>query len=258
MNKPLPVWEDTHVVDTYDADWTGRATIQFVCRAMQETALHHADSIGFDLNHMQRNGIIWILSRQQLRIRKLPEWKDAVTVRTWYAEREKLFFHRDFELLDAESQILVAASTAWLALDVKRRRPLRTEAVNHGAPADRPGAVNEPWESFPEFADAMEHEPFRVFARDLDMSGHANNVNYPEWLLEPLPLDVRAGSDLTALDVAYQAEAVHGEKLTPLLQANGLDEYLHRIVRSSDGKTISTARSQWVKRREPRTAGWTT
>jgi acyl-ACP thioesterase len=250
------VWEETHVVDTFDADWTGQATIQFICRAMQETAWHHATSIGFGLDHMQRNGIIWILSRQQIRVRRLPEWRDSVTVRTWYADREKLIFHRDFEVLDADGGVLVSVATGWLAVDLKRRRPVRSASLDHSAPAERPRAVDEPWESLPDLPTTHEGPPFRVFARDLDMSGHANNVNYPEWLLESLPLDHRSSHELVSLDVIYQAEATHGEMLTPHLLADGPGRYLHRIVRSSDGRSICAARSAWRKLAASRPTGW--
>ena len=256
MNGATTVWEDTYSLDTFDSDWTGQATLQFVCRAMQETAWHHAESIGFNLTHMERNDIIWILSRQQIRIHSLPQWKDSVTVRTWYAGREKLLFHRDFELLNSDGAVLVSASTAWIALDVQRRRPVRTEQINHGLPADRPRAVDDPWEALPKLGEARKGEPFRVFARDLDMSRHANNVCYPEWLLEPLPLEYREGHDLASFDIAYQTEAVHGEQLVSFLVEESPESFLHGIVRTTDGKAVSTARSGWHKRSQPRPSGW--
>jgi medium-chain acyl-[acyl-carrier-protein] hydrolase len=256
MTKPPVVWEENHTVDTVASDWTGVATIQFVCRAMQETAWRHATSIGFGVDHMLKTGIVWILTRQQLRIEALPEWTDTITVRTWYADRDRLQFYRDFEILDTDSRVLVSASTAWIGLDIRRKRPVRADRIAHGAPTDRRRAVSDPWVPFPEMTDPRKGDPFRVFARDLDMSGHANNVNYPEWLLEPLALDFRAGHNLKALDIAFQAEAVHRDELVPVFQATGGSAFAHQLSRPADGKAICTARSIWHQRDEPRPTGW--
>lgn len=255
VDKPV-TGESTFTVDTASADWTGVATPQFLSWAMQEAAMKHAQSIGFGTDQMKHDGVIWILSRQQIRIDRLPNWRDEVTVRTWYADREKLLFHRDFEILDAAGEILVRATTAWIALDIERRRPMRTDRVNHSEPADRPRAVDEAWESIPTLENAEAGAPFRVFARDLDMSAHANNINYPEWLLEPLSLEFRASHDLKSLDIAYQAEAVHKDELQPFLQTNTGGGFHHQVTRPSDGKIICSGRSTWEERETPRQIGW--
>jgi len=256
MTTRQSVWEGVYSVDMLGADWTGLASPHFLCRIMQEAAIQNAELIGFGTAQMLQDGIVWILSRQQIRIDELPAWKEQVTVRTWYADREKLLFHRDFEILDRDEKVIVRAATAWLGLDVARRRPVRTDRINHNEPADRPRAVDEPWCAVPEMADPAEGRPFHVFARDLDMSNHANNVNYPEWLLEPLDIGFRSAHDLISLDVAYQAEAVHGDELLPLLVPESVEGFLHRIVRPSDGKTICSGRSAWRRRETPRASGW--
>ena len=251
------VGESQFTVDTASADWTGVAKAQFLSWAMQEAAWRHAETIGFGTEQMKRDGVIWILSRQQTRIDRLPRWKDKVTVRTWYADREKLLFHRDFEIADCQGEVLVRATTAWIALDIARRRPVRTDKVSHSEPVDRARAVTDPWEPIPDLEDAQAGDPFRVMTRDLDMSAHANNINYPEWLLEPLDLGFRATHDLKALDIAFQAEAVHGVELQSHLLGQSDGRHRHHLRRTSDGKVICSGRSVWEPLASPRSVGWT-
>lgn len=202
MEDTPSVWEDDYAVDSFSADWTGLATVQFLCQAMQETAWHHAHLIGYGADLLQRRGIVWVLTRLQLRMNAFPGWRDRFTVRTWYAKKEKLLFHRDFEILDAQSGVLGQAATAWLAIDVERRRPVRVADIDsHVEPNDRARAVREPWQRLPDLEEPAEGRSFAVFARDLDMSGHVNNANYAEWLLEPLSLEFRAGHELKAFDI---------------------------------------------------------
>jgi len=250
------IGESRFTVDTALSDWTGVASVQFLSWAMQETAWKHAESIGFTIEQMEKDGILWLLTRQQIRISKLPRWKDDVIVRTWYADREKLLFHRDFEILNSDEEHLASVTSAWVAVDIARRRPVRTESINHGGPIDRGRAVTEAWIPIPETSDWVEGIPFPVLARDLDMSGHVNNVHYPEWLLEPLDLAFREGHDLLGLDVAYRAEAVHGDVLIPQRCADEEGIELHQLVRQSDGKVISAGRSYWQPRKTPRAIGW--
>ncbi len=250
------IGESRFTVDTALSDWTGVASVQFLSWAMQEAAWKHAESIGFTIEQMEKDDILWLLTRQQIRISKLPQWKDDVIVRTWYADREKLLFHRDFEILNGSEDHLASVTSAWVAVDTARRRPVRTESINHGGPVDRQRAVTEAWTPIPETDDWEEGTPFPVLARDLDMSGHVNNVHYPEWLLEPLTLSFREGHDLIGLDVAYRAEAVHGDVLIPRFSSEDDSTQLHQLVRQSDGKLISSGRSYWRPRQTPRAIGW--
>lgn len=257
MKGTPPVWEDAYTVESFSADWTGLATVQFLCQAMQETAWHHAQRIGYGTDLLKERGIVWVLTKLQLRMNAFPCWNDKFTVRTWYAKKEKLLFHRDFEILDAQSDVLANATTAWLAIDIERRRPVRVADIDsHAEPNDRARAVKEPWQRLPDLTEPAGDQPFSVFARDLDMSGHVNNANYAEWLLEPLSIEFRAGHELETLDVSYQAEAGHGDVLLVQLQPYGDGGFLHRIVRPADNKIVCAGRSQWVQRSHPRTPGW--
>jgi len=244
-------------VDTASADWTGLAKIQFLSSAMQEAAWRHAETIGFDTQQMERDGVLWVLSRQQMRFAGLPKWKDQIEVRTWYADRERLLFHRDFEISDAKGELLVSVASAWVAVDIKRRRPMRTEKLHHSDPLDLPRAVADAWDPIPALEQFEPGEPFVVQSRDLDMSGHANNINYPEWLLEPLGLEFRAAHDLVSFDIAFQAEAVHGDELQPRLHRTSDGCVLHQLVREMDGKVISSGRTCWKAADAPRSIGWT-
>ena len=250
-------WKDAYSVDAFSADWTGLATIQFLCQAMQETAWHHAEHIGFGVEMMAKNNVIWVLTRQQIRMQAFPFWNDKIVVQTWLSDKGKLFLHRDFEILDTQGNLIGSATTAWIAIDLEHRRPVRVSKIKHDAKlAERPRAISAPWQPIPELTAAEESEPFRVFARDLDMSAHANNANFPEWVLEPLSLTFRANHTLRSLDIAYQAEATHGDTLVPSLQLNGSARFLHCIARPADNRTVCTARSVWEKRHKSRPLGW--
>ncbi len=257
MEEKLLQWQAEHRVDTASADWTGLASVRFLCGAMQDTGSRHADALGYGPDDMQRMGIIWVLARLQLRMIRYPLWSDTMSLQTWFAKKGRLMFHRDFRFDNAAGEYLGGATTAWVAFDIKLHRPVRVDALDeehlHKAV---PRAVSEPWRKLPTIESKQYERTFPVFASHLDMSGHVNNASFPDWLLEPLPMEFRAAHHLAAFDIAYQSEAFHANELALQLEPIDENRFIHQITRPSDNTVICTACSTWVRRDHPRSSGW--
>jgi medium-chain acyl-[acyl-carrier-protein] hydrolase len=50
---------------------------------------------------------------------------DQIQISTWPSGAQRLFALRDFELQDKDNQAVAVAVSAWLVLDVQKRRPVR-------------------------------------------------------------------------------------------------------------------------------------
>ena len=66
-------------------------------------------------------GLLWIITRQQIRLFRLPLYDETVTLSSWPGETLHLYFPRFFRLTDAAGGTLLEASTLWALMDRESR-----------------------------------------------------------------------------------------------------------------------------------------
>jgi medium-chain acyl-[acyl-carrier-protein] hydrolase len=91
-------------------------------------------------------------------------------------------------------------------------------------------------------------ESDRVRWRDLDANGHANNVSYLEWLLDPVPVTVREQSSLVSVDVEFRAEALLSEPVTSVAEP---DQSMSRVafrhaLKVENQRLLAVAHTVWA------------
>lgn len=207
--------QDIHI-PSYMTDWAERLKPVSFMELAQEIAQHGADCLGFGHDPMAEHGATWVLSRMHIIFEKMPKWKDDVRFETWHKALNGLLFLRDFEMLDAERNVLVSATSSWLIMDVAERRLCRPDRFTGLIPTEPqcPGdAIKEP---APKIVLPKDVEPelireHSVHYSDVDFIGHANNTRYIEWAMDCLPEELLYSQPLKELVVNYNAEVHRGE-----------------------------------------------
>jgi acyl-ACP thioesterase len=243
---PLDIWTETFRARYYEVGPDGCITIQALSNYFQEAASNHATDLGVGMWQLLEKGQSWMLGRFFIEISRFPQWHDPVTIDTWPAGNERMFAMRLFRMRAGE-RVIGFGSSAWLLIDLERRRPLRPEFVRGydvAGPAialakKLPDKIELP----PEFPD---ERSFTVRASDLDMNRHVNNVSYIDWALEALPPDMRTAGRLQRLQIDYLAECYESERVlsrcAPDRDAPG--RFLHGVYRP-DGSTAAAGASCW-------------
>ena len=237
------VWTEPFRVRATEVGPDERASVLAVADYFQEAAGEHARAAGVETFALGDDVGAWVLHRLRLQVDRLPAMREPVALETWPSVYDRLRAFRDFVLRDAAGRPLARGTSAWLVIDVERRRPVRLPpAVLQFGPAERGRALTLGAE--PVAPDAVEAErTFTVRRADLDRVGHANNVRFVEWALEALDSD----AGLEEVDVLYRAEAVWGDAVVS--QAGPLRDgaRAHALLRASDGRTLALARTVWAR-----------
>lgn len=234
-------------VHSFQADVNANARISALFNFMQEAAWQSAESLGFGFNDLMAHNLIWVLSRQYLRIQRLPKWGEDIRIKTWPSGQEKIFCYRDYELLDSEDNILLQSTSAWFAVNVENRRPQRTSTFYPETASDFPAKIF-PDRSFQKLSWDSEDvlsNTLSVGFQDLDVNDHANNTRYIDWLMEGLPLQFLKSHFLAELEMNFLAEAVYQDRIAILQSADGLEHYNHRLRREADGTELFRAQTRW-------------
>jgi len=235
MTEKLPFqYEKQFEVFSFQIDPQGRIRLSALADLMQEVAWKHADSRDFGKALLEK-GFVWVLSRFDIKIKRMPSWGDQIHVKTAGRGIDKLFALREFSITDAEGNEIAEAMSSWLLIDIRTKRPQRPGNilppelfVSIDDSGLMPGKINIPQN--PELIDTIRVRPF-----DLDMNNHVNNVSYIRWV-EDVSLNI--GFEIKQILINYIAEVKLDEKIEMYL---GKTEEAIVLVGNNQGKQVFIA-----------------
>jgi len=216
----VDVWQETFPVRFGAIDKSDRLTMDAVFQYFQEAAICHAENLGVGREEMARTGQVWILSRITALIDRRPKYNETVTVRTWPRGGEKLFAMRDFDIRDKDDKAVVSGRSAWIILDMEKRRPLRPQSVmdrlpqNEGLNALPPEAGGAA--ALTERDNLQKASERKAFYTDIDYNGHVNNVRYVQWIEDTIGSRLFEKAEKMRLDINYMNEIL-GDEVTKIM-----------------------------------------
>jgi acyl-ACP thioesterase len=215
---------------------------------LQDAAAEHASLLQIGVEQLHHRGLTWVLSRLRLTVGRYAGVGEAVLVRTWPSTRGSLSSYREFEVLDQAGEIVARATTAWVVLDLVRRRPVRLAGVLPDYLLEPRRAIADDFPPLPR-AEAPEREVrFKVRRSDLDMNRHVNNAVYVGWALESVPEQVAEALRPVDIEIGYRAEALAGDTILARCAPEAgaaPDRFLFEISRAKDGAELARLRVNW-------------
>jgi acyl-ACP thioesterase len=211
----VDIWEETFTVRFGSIDRSDRLTLDAVFEFFQEAAICHAENLGVGREEMSRTGQAWILSRMTVLVDRRPAYCETVTVRSWPRGGEKLFAMRNYDIRDKDNIPVVSARSAWLIVDMEKRRPLRPQSVmdnlplNDGVDALAPEAGGTA--SLVERNNLQKAAERKARYTDVDYNGHVNNVRYIQWIEDALDPQLLEKAQKMRFDINYLHEILGGE-----------------------------------------------
>ncbi|GAB6090876.1 acyl-[acyl-carrier-protein] thioesterase [Spirochaeta dissipatitropha] len=166
---------------------------------LQTAAWRSADELGFGYNDLYHMNLGWVLSRLHIRITDYPRMGELVFVHTWPKRTDRLFALRDFEIFSEEDPDtpVISASSAWLLIDIKSKRPRRPETLEHKLYTFDKDAIQETPSKLDfgnnrineDFVDFSNTYQMKVERSKLDVNYHTNNAAYIDWIEDALPME---------------------------------------------------------------------
>ena len=211
----VDVWQETVPVRFGAIDKSDRLTLNAIFDYFQEAAISHAENLGVGREEMARTGQLWIISRMTVIVSKRPNYRETIKIRSWPRGWEKLFALRDFEIKDKNDKAVVSAKSAWLIVDMEKRRPLRPQSVMDNLPlneglealsAEAGGA-----EGLSERENLQKAAERKALYTDLDFNGHVNNVRYIHWIEDAIDTQLLYNAGKLRFDINYLNEVMEGE-----------------------------------------------
>jgi medium-chain acyl-[acyl-carrier-protein] hydrolase len=236
------------VVRTYESDLTGRLRPASLLDYFQEAAAAHAEELGAGVAELMRQGLTWVISRYHLKLFRYPRWKTPVDLTTWPCGHQGLFALREFELKDEKGDFLAAATSSWMLVDLKSKRPVPPAERIGPYPKDARRAVTSSFDPLPSLDRTDRERSFSVRMSDLDWNRHVNHVAYIAWALETLPPDFPEKHRPAEIEVDFRGEAFYEEMVLCRVQSFEAEpEPLlgYQIVKENGRKELAKLRILW-------------
>jgi acyl-ACP thioesterase len=215
---------------------------------MQDAASKHAQALGVSVRRLLSENYTWLLSRLKIKIVSYPGINDRIQIATWPSGTRRLFALRDFELRNGSDQVIAAAVSAWLVIDVQRRRPVRIlPFVERLKPLEGHHVLSDTLDKLPGLKNRSYEKKFNARYGDLDINQHVNNVSFVEWLVEGVPSSLLNTSVPAQLEINFLAEAFYEDCILAACHPRDPDNmvYHHSLIRQQDGRELARARSVW-------------
>ena len=185
-----------------------------LCNLLQLTAGVHAELGGISFSDMQEHHQAWVLSRMRVEIKRLPKWRDAITVKTWINSLENSRSIRCLELYDGDEKI-VGCETFWAVFNTQTRRPENLSLPHeHFEKYPNDKATEIQFSKIDTSIDKTFVAEKTILLSDLDIVNHANSVKYLEWCLDYVDPKLLLNQKIESFEMNYLKEVSLEDTIT--------------------------------------------
>ncbi len=245
MGLPPTIWKEQRIIDAFDVDPLGRLRPQMLFAYLLNAAWNHARGTSYGHEELAAQGLMWVLIKMEMRIRRAPEWREKIVVETWGKKRVKLYALRDFTITSETGEKLVSATSAWTILDRTSGRPHRSVRKPDNPPW-LPGRdeLETSFGKVPEPKGGSELGRFRVLFSDIDVNRHVNSSRYLQWMIDGHPHEHLETTYPGSIELSFLSEAGPDDEVL-VLSKDSENWELCSVRRARDGKELCRGRFEW-------------
>ena len=195
-----------------DTDPYRRLRLSRLFTLLQEAAIAHTEALGFGRRMTLDRGFLWVITHQQVKIRRLPVYDETVRLESVPGETMHTLSPRYYRITDQDGEELLTAASVWTLIDEKTRSmtsPKDTGVLIHEIRADWEGFFPRPPRSAGSEAPLLWTVPYSA----TDLNGHMNNAKYVDLAEDLMPAGLRKRS-VRGISAEYAGEVRMGEELS--------------------------------------------
>lgn len=203
-----------------------------LCNLLQLTAGVHAELGGISFSDMQEHHQAWVLSRMRVEIKRLPKWRDVITVKTWINSLENSRSIRCLELYIGDQKI-VGCETFWAVFNTQTRRPENLSLPHeHFEKYPNDKATEIQFSKIDTSIDKTFVAEKTILLSDLDIVNHANSMKYLEWCLDYVEPKLLLNQKIESFEMNYLKEVSLEDTIT--IEKSHLEKPMVFTVNSSN------------------------
>jgi medium-chain acyl-[acyl-carrier-protein] hydrolase len=214
MPDYIPILSEDTLVTSADTDFTRTLKPGALVNFHIQVAWHHAQNLGFGIDFLHENALVWMLSRMHIKIYCYPHWDEYIKLQSWPKGIRRLFYLRDFRFFDQQNNIISEATSEWLIINLASRRPklynpdhniFQENTGKHALEGEVP-VLSTPMSEADIFAN-------KVVYSDVDLNQHLTTTRYVDWMFDCFDLDFLKQNPYSELVLNFIKEIPYGSKV---------------------------------------------
>ena len=190
-----------------------RMTLDAVLRYFQDCAVFHSEDVGFGMDRLKENHLVWFLSSWQICIGEYPKVAEQLKVSTWPYAFQRMMGERNHTITTPEGRLLAWANSSWVLMDTQKQRPtLVPDSLAEKYDLEEPLSMEYAPRKIAVPGDGHKEEPIEITRAYLDSNHHVNNAKYVQIAEAYLPDDF----EIQQLRVEYKHQALLGDRMYPV------------------------------------------
>jgi len=201
-----------------DTDFTRHLKPSAIMGYCQDIAAEHAEMLGFGYNDLLLKNLTWVLFRMSFKVFKSPQIGDVLTITTFPENPRKLDVNRGYYIYNADSELVISASSKWCVIDVDTHKISRLEPVFENftgaefVPFEPFENANPKIQTFADYSETSLCSTFEVQVTDLDQNLHMNNARYGDIILNACGMEILKENQIAHVDLNFMSQLFIGDK----------------------------------------------
>lgn len=206
------IYRKQYTIGDNCTDRYGRVKPSQILFFAQDAATSQCRKLGLDWDSMAQKGMFWAVTRTRIKIHRLPQLGETVTVETWPMTNTRVAYPRAMAMYDQKGELLIQTVSLWVLMDMEKRSmilPRKSGLDFHGL--DRGNELALPASLA---LGAVQGSRVRTVSyTDLDINGHLNNARYMDWVDDLMDSAFHKDHAPREITVCYLSEAREGQQL---------------------------------------------
>lgn len=211
--EKIKIYENKYEVTISDIGSNNEMKLSSFLKYMQEVGAIHSGISGYGINNIKTTRKAWVILVWKVNVIRRPIWNEKIIIKTWNSKTEKMYYYRNFEIIDEKGEIICIAESQWIMMDVdtKKIQRITDDYLNKIIILESKVSISKINTKLTDKEKENIIHEFIVARRDVDTNNHMNNVIYLDMALEGL--EEKRVEDIKSFEIHYKLESKINEKI---------------------------------------------
>ncbi len=204
------ICQKKYSINISDVDFTKSLKMSALFNYFQDVASIGAESLGVGIDTLiDKYGVTWVITRFRVEIFRNPVLNEEITIETWHHGHKRLEFERDFRVLDSDGNVIAAAVSSWIILDIKTREIRKADSIKYDPSTIREErAIDCKFGKLKALGELELVYKKRIGYSDIDLNVHINNSKYVDYAMDCFDVEIHSKYGVRSIEINYISEAL--------------------------------------------------
>lgn len=237
-------------INYYEVDSRLKCKLSSIVNFLCDVGTNQSEVLGDTVEKLIEKNFAWVFYKYDIKMYKYPHYRDVISVTTEPIGFNRFYAHRKYYIRSEEGEVIGEAIALFFLINLKRRRPMRIPEEEYTLYDLNPDLKeNIEMEDIAVSDEYDYNKEFTIRYSDIDSNGHVNNVNYIEWAIESVPIEVVKEYEVKRIKVVFEKETTYGEKVIISAKVLNKDDRITTVhtIKNSEDKELTKLEIDWER-----------